>query len=160
TVLFCDLADSTRLAAQLDPEDLREVVLAYQAMCVAGPGCAAQWRGGDWQIALGARTHRGGGRREGTSADAAPLPIPYQQCLLSRHRAPAAAPAVAAPDDTGRATRRAAAGSEDGRPAPGGDGATAHRSPGAAGAGALSTPDPLPSAPEAEDPGGIGSVVA
>src|SRR5882672_10211924 len=31
TVLFCDLADSTRLAGQLDPEDLREVVLAYQA---------------------------------------------------------------------------------------------------------------------------------
>jgi class 3 adenylate cyclase len=30
-VLFCDLADSTRLSRQLDPEDLREVVLAYQA---------------------------------------------------------------------------------------------------------------------------------
>jgi len=35
TVLFCDLADSTHLAGQLDPEDLREVVLAYQAACVA-----------------------------------------------------------------------------------------------------------------------------
>jgi class 3 adenylate cyclase len=34
TGLFCDLADSTRLAGQLDPEDLREVVLAYQATCV------------------------------------------------------------------------------------------------------------------------------
>ncbi len=34
TVLFCDLVDSTRLAGQLDPEDLREVVLAYQAVCV------------------------------------------------------------------------------------------------------------------------------
>ena len=34
TVMFCDLADSTRLAGQLDPEDLREVVLAYQATCV------------------------------------------------------------------------------------------------------------------------------
>jgi class 3 adenylate cyclase len=30
TVLFCDLVDSTVLAAQLDPEDLREVVRAYQ----------------------------------------------------------------------------------------------------------------------------------
>src|SRR4030095_9465521 len=29
TVLFCDLADSTRLARQLDPEDLREVIRAY-----------------------------------------------------------------------------------------------------------------------------------
>ena len=30
TVMFCDLADSTRLARQLDPEDLREVIRAYQ----------------------------------------------------------------------------------------------------------------------------------
>src|SRR5438132_7184905 len=30
TVMFCDLADSTILASQLDPEDLREVVRAYQ----------------------------------------------------------------------------------------------------------------------------------
>ena len=35
TVLFCDLADSTRLARQLDPEDLREVIRAYQAACMA-----------------------------------------------------------------------------------------------------------------------------
>src|SRR5919197_6055233 len=34
TVLFCDLANSTRLAGRLDPEDLREVVLAYQGPCV------------------------------------------------------------------------------------------------------------------------------
>jgi len=33
TVLFCDLVDSTVLAAQLDPEDWREVVRAYQATC-------------------------------------------------------------------------------------------------------------------------------
>jgi class 3 adenylate cyclase/predicted ATPase len=33
TVLFCDLVDSTVLASQLDPEDLREVVRAYQAIC-------------------------------------------------------------------------------------------------------------------------------
>src|SRR5262249_3416266 len=30
TVLFCDLVDSTALAGRLDPEDLREVVRAYQ----------------------------------------------------------------------------------------------------------------------------------
>ncbi len=30
TVLFCDLVDSTALAVRLDPEDLREVMLAYQ----------------------------------------------------------------------------------------------------------------------------------
>jgi class 3 adenylate cyclase len=33
TVLFCDLVDSTALASQLDPEDLREVVRAYQDTC-------------------------------------------------------------------------------------------------------------------------------
>jgi class 3 adenylate cyclase/predicted ATPase len=33
TVLFCDLVDSTLLARQLDPEDLREVVRAYQDTC-------------------------------------------------------------------------------------------------------------------------------
>src|SRR3989442_4027507 len=33
TVLFCDLVDSTVLARQLDPEDLREVVRAYQDTC-------------------------------------------------------------------------------------------------------------------------------
>src|SRR5215471_3178231 len=31
TVLFCDLVESTKLAGQLDPEDLREVIRAYQA---------------------------------------------------------------------------------------------------------------------------------
>ena len=33
TVLFCDLVGSTALAAYLDPEDLREVVHAYQSAC-------------------------------------------------------------------------------------------------------------------------------
>jgi class 3 adenylate cyclase len=35
TVLFCDLVDSTVLASQLDPEDWREVVRAYQRTCAA-----------------------------------------------------------------------------------------------------------------------------
>jgi Adenylate and Guanylate cyclase catalytic domain len=34
TLLFCDVVGSTRLAIQLDPEDLREVVHAYQEACV------------------------------------------------------------------------------------------------------------------------------
>src|SRR5262249_48631253 len=29
TVLFCDLVDSTRIAAQLDPEEWRDIVAAY-----------------------------------------------------------------------------------------------------------------------------------
>ena len=33
TVMFCDLVDSTRLAGELDPEDMRDVVVAYQRAC-------------------------------------------------------------------------------------------------------------------------------
>ena len=33
TVLFCDVVDSTRLSSQLDPEEYREVVRAYQDTC-------------------------------------------------------------------------------------------------------------------------------
>jgi class 3 adenylate cyclase len=33
TVLFCDLVDSTALASQLDPEDWREMLRAYQETC-------------------------------------------------------------------------------------------------------------------------------
>ena len=33
TVLFCDLVDSTALSTQLDPEDLHQVVRAYQETC-------------------------------------------------------------------------------------------------------------------------------
>ena len=35
TVMFCDLVESTALATQLDPEDLREVVRAYQETAAA-----------------------------------------------------------------------------------------------------------------------------
>jgi len=33
TVMFCDMVGSTALSAQLDPEDLREVIRAYQDAC-------------------------------------------------------------------------------------------------------------------------------
>src|SRR5690242_17372911 len=33
TVLFCDLVDSTHLSSQLDPEEYRDVVRAYQRVC-------------------------------------------------------------------------------------------------------------------------------
>jgi class 3 adenylate cyclase/predicted ATPase len=33
TVMFCDVVDSTMLSSQLDPEDYREVIRAYQATC-------------------------------------------------------------------------------------------------------------------------------
>src|SRR5262245_58199507 len=34
TVVFCDLVDSTKLSGQLDPEEYREVVRAYQSVCI------------------------------------------------------------------------------------------------------------------------------
>src|SRR5262249_42984608 len=33
TVMFCDLVDSTKLSSELDPEEYREVVRAYQSAC-------------------------------------------------------------------------------------------------------------------------------
>src|SRR5262249_38981324 len=33
TVMFCDVVGSTTLSSQLDPEDYREVIRAYQATC-------------------------------------------------------------------------------------------------------------------------------
>ena len=35
TVMFCDLADSTALSTKLDPEDLQDVIRAYQSCCTA-----------------------------------------------------------------------------------------------------------------------------
>jgi class 3 adenylate cyclase/tetratricopeptide (TPR) repeat protein len=35
TVLFCDLAGSTAMSARLDPEDMREIIRAYQDACTA-----------------------------------------------------------------------------------------------------------------------------
>ena len=33
TLLFCDLEDSVSLSTRLDPEDLRELIVAYQSTC-------------------------------------------------------------------------------------------------------------------------------
>jgi len=38
TVLFADLADSTRLAGELDPEDMRDLIREYQARCAEAIG--------------------------------------------------------------------------------------------------------------------------
>ena len=49
TVLFCDLVDSTPLAGSLDPEDWRDVLSAYQHVCVRAierfDGYTAQYLG-------------------------------------------------------------------------------------------------------------------
>ncbi len=38
TVMFCDLVGSTALSEKLDPEDLREVMRAYQDACAGAIG--------------------------------------------------------------------------------------------------------------------------
>ena len=38
TVMFCDLVGSTALSERLDPEDLREVIRAYQDVCAEAIG--------------------------------------------------------------------------------------------------------------------------
>ena len=35
TVVFCDLVGSTALSSRLDPEDMREILRAYQGICAA-----------------------------------------------------------------------------------------------------------------------------
>ncbi|WP_176695894.1 adenylate/guanylate cyclase domain-containing protein [Phenylobacterium immobile] len=49
TVVFCDLVDSSRLSVRLDPEDLRDVLRAYQSVCVEAvrrhDGFVAQYLG-------------------------------------------------------------------------------------------------------------------
>ena len=61
TVMFSDLVGSTALSARMDPEDLREVISAYQK-CVAETvgrfgGFVAKYMGemGSWCISV---THR------------------------------------------------------------------------------------------------------
>src|SRR5262245_6949755 len=57
TVMFCDLVGSTDLSGRLDPEDLREVVRAYQEMAAAAvrrlDGSIAQYLGDGMLIYFG-----------------------------------------------------------------------------------------------------------
>ena len=49
TIMFCDLVGSTQLAERLDPEDFREVISGYQAVCSGAiqhfGGYVAQYQG-------------------------------------------------------------------------------------------------------------------
>ena len=85
TVLFCDLVDSTVLASQLDPEEWREVVRAYQDACAkviaASRGISPSTLGMDCSLYFGYPTaHRsdaqqgGAGRAQNRGG---PGPTPY-----------------------------------------------------------------------------------
>jgi class 3 adenylate cyclase/tetratricopeptide (TPR) repeat protein len=57
TVMFCDLVDSTRLAEMLDPEELRELMRAYQTACAQAvaryEGHVAQYLGDGLMVYFG-----------------------------------------------------------------------------------------------------------
>ena len=61
TVMFCDLAGSTRLSGQLEPEEYREVVRAYQSACNEAvksyDGYTAQHLGVGYDAAVGDGDH-------------------------------------------------------------------------------------------------------
>jgi class 3 adenylate cyclase len=66
--MFCDLVDSTALSVQLDPEDLRDIVRAYQASCaevIRGfDGHIAQYLGDGLLVCFGdPQAHEGDGQR-------------------------------------------------------------------------------------------------
>jgi class 3 adenylate cyclase/predicted ATPase len=68
TVMFCDLAGSTELSARLDPEDMREVIRAYQQACAsvvrAYDGFLAKFMGDGVLVYFGyPRAHEGDAER-------------------------------------------------------------------------------------------------
>ena len=67
TVMFCDLVGSTELSGRLDPEDLREVVRAYQEMAAAVrrlDGSIAQYLGDGMLVYFGyPQAHQDDARR-------------------------------------------------------------------------------------------------
>jgi class 3 adenylate cyclase len=70
TVMFCDLVDSTSLAQQLDPEDYRAVVRAYQEAAVAAlqpfDGYVAQYLGDGLLVYFGyPQAHEDAAQRAG-----------------------------------------------------------------------------------------------
>jgi class 3 adenylate cyclase/predicted ATPase len=87
TVLFCDLVDSTVLASQLDPEDYRDVIRAYQQTCAdviqRFDGYVAQYLGDGLLVYFGypqaheddaqRAIHAGLGMRDGISTLNTPL---------------------------------------------------------------------------------------
>ena len=63
TVLFCDLVGSTALAARLDPEDMGEVIRAYQDSCAGAierwaATSRSSWATACWPTSAGRRRTR------------------------------------------------------------------------------------------------------
>ena len=89
TVMFCDLVGSTTLSEQLDPEDLRETLRNYQAVCAAAirrfEGEIVQYLGDGLLVYFGyPRAHEDDGQRAVRTglailADMAPLSARHEQ---------------------------------------------------------------------------------
>jgi Adenylate and Guanylate cyclase catalytic domain len=153
TVLFCDLADSTRLASQLDPEDLREVIRTYQATCAVViqrfAGHIAQYLGDGLLVYFGyPQAHEDGAvRAVHTGLGIVDAVGALNTTLAPRHAVRGQA-GLAGAGDTGGAS------------VPGGGGAAGGDPTGSDPAGAVSTPDPESAAPEAADAGSAGRLAA
>jgi hypothetical protein len=84
-VLFCDLVDSTVLASQLDPEDLREVVRAYQQTCAVYLAHGTAQRG--WALAEQGQAEEGvtqiGSGLDAWRITGAEVQRPYYLALLA-----------------------------------------------------------------------------
>jgi class 3 adenylate cyclase len=98
TVMFCDLVGSTALSARMDPEDLREVISAYQK-CVAETvrrfdGFVAKYMGDGVLVYFGyPQAH--GTTPSAPCAQASQLPLPSRRCArraVSRGRSALASP--------------------------------------------------------------------
>src|SRR5271170_7178829 len=78
TVMFCDLVGSTAMSARLDPEDMREVIRAYQDACSGAVArydgsSPSSWAMGYWPIsAFLALTRRTPSVRSGPASTSRP----------------------------------------------------------------------------------------
>src|SRR5262249_34462297 len=111
-------------------------------------------------IAPGAGADRARAGYRSTADRVALLSLSHQQCPVSR---PGASPAGAAFSARGRSrdsAGQAGTGAPGGWPAPGGGSATVGCPPDGGRAGVVSATEPEPAAPEAEDAGDAGGLVA
>ncbi|WP_422822954.1 DUF7577 domain-containing protein [Variovorax humicola] len=73
TVMFCDLVGATSLSERLDPEDMRELLQAYQAVSAvalgirwAGRAIPGRWRTGVFRLSTRTRRRRAACDQGGT----------------------------------------------------------------------------------------------
>jgi len=87
TVMFCDLVGSTSLSAQLDPEDLRDIIGAYHRSCAATVerhgGFVAKYMGEGKRLGRWRAGHSDSERLPGSCPQC--LPTVWAWCSHFRH---------------------------------------------------------------------------